>query len=43
MFFFFSAKEKEPKRKLAAGTLFYEPGSAGPGLVVPNKSMPHLG
>jgi hypothetical protein len=38
--FFFSAKKKEPKKKLSAGALFYEPVCTGAGLVVPNKPMP---
>jgi hypothetical protein len=41
--FSFSAKEKEPKRKLPAGALFYESVSAGARPVVPNKPMPVLG
>jgi hypothetical protein len=38
--FSFSAKEKELKRKLPAGALFYEPVCAGAWSVVPNKPMP---
>jgi len=40
--FSFSAKEKEPKRKLPAGALFYEPVCAWAWPVLPNKPMPVL-
>jgi hypothetical protein len=38
----FSAKEKEPKRKLPAGALFYGPVNARAWPMVPNKPMPVL-